>query len=410
MSVDVYGYFAAYLQDNLGLNVWVAEEVETETPPYLVVEDRGFSTDWYEEGAFVDSGSIAVHCFAESGDAAREIGSKVKRLFGTVDENDDTKIPVPPNENFRFVNVQRTGYSLHIEPDPNIEGNRVYRYQVDFNVVIQGVHTLPLEVNNPTINHLQLRDVDSTNFTSVSSIMVGVDGEADQYNVRFYDVPNSTWSATTELPGGTYLTLTDAIYNPYNQATYPYLRVGVQAVIGGVVSGWSEANMTLELRRPNLAYDYANGTVTPSIAGFSGNFAFRANDTIPRIFNPEDFSLYTGQNLAGIPNSGRFVFGARSFSGFGDVTVGMSAAMLVQGPEEVTTGSATGPDADNIVATWTATSRAVWYDIYVDDVLVDSDIMSPYAMPPGQVNGATVNIHARNAFGDTAGSNFTLSY
>lgn len=135
--IDVYGAIANHVASNVGDisgGVWVCEEPETKELNYVVVDDRGFKTQFSMESVYTSDGTLSLHVFAANALTARTIGKAIKDLFGPY----DSERLITTDGTFQFVYVTESGFQLAIEPDPDREGARIFRYTIDYNVGIQG--------------------------------------------------------------------------------------------------------------------------------------------------------------------------------------------------------------------------------------------------------------------------------
>ena len=134
---DVYGALVTYTRAAVSVDVYLNREPETQTtttrvPPYVEIEGK-FSTEWSFEAEYTDCGEVIFKCFAVGDDNARTLGEQIKTLF--VQPSSWSSIPIV---NKKFVEVSRTGYELYTEDELNQDGNVIYRYEVNFHVVVEG--------------------------------------------------------------------------------------------------------------------------------------------------------------------------------------------------------------------------------------------------------------------------------
>lgn len=133
--IDVYGALQQFIADNIsGVNgVWWHEEPENAATPYVVLEDKSFQDDQQFEGEIVSQGGFVVHCFMDDADAVRTIARSIQDLLNPINAHTN----IATDNTFKFIEVTEQGFSFSIEPDPDVQGNRIYRYSIDYKVVIE---------------------------------------------------------------------------------------------------------------------------------------------------------------------------------------------------------------------------------------------------------------------------------
>lgn len=137
--IDVYGALAAHVANNVGGidgGVWVNEEPETKSRPYVVMEDKGFATEFSFESVYTNYGNIDFHVLADSSMPARTIGKAIRALLGPYNSEES----ITTDGTFTFIEVTETGFQLSVEPDTDREGAKVYRYTVSYKVGIGGTY------------------------------------------------------------------------------------------------------------------------------------------------------------------------------------------------------------------------------------------------------------------------------
>lgn len=147
MSVpyDIYGALADYTQTSIAAltGVWIADMPEKVEMPldrgYAVITDDGFNTEWQFEDEFVDAGTVTFHVFAASVDTCRALAQLIKILYGT--SSLQTLGAIPTDSTFKFIEITRTRFQITVEPEPDINGNRVYHFEIDFAVKVEGNYT-----------------------------------------------------------------------------------------------------------------------------------------------------------------------------------------------------------------------------------------------------------------------------
>ncbi len=140
MSADIYGALAAFIGSGANCTVWLDQEPETGdsptaqtllTGPYVILEGD-FETEYTFEGT-VDTGDLKVTVCGIGNDATVTLAEAIKALL-----TPPTVWPTIPITGKLFTEVSRLRFGLHVEPDPNQQGQKVYKYEIIFHTVVSG--------------------------------------------------------------------------------------------------------------------------------------------------------------------------------------------------------------------------------------------------------------------------------